>query len=227
MTISNILCETEYIILSVPDFSRDFLDFDLETKEDVDEDLDERAQTADGACVVEAMLAASQIFIYASLREIPTKAKIFSILLDRLRVAINRPNISMMEVWTKEKNLNILLWVLVVACSVAQTWGGRSWWIGKLAEVVKELGLRGELDLEQSMQRVAWTDVFFGDVLNSVWEEVRAYLATVQRTESYLMRTREQGKDPEDTIDPHLLEDLPYCSVQHNMGRWRVGGWYI
>ncbi|KAF2187900.1 hypothetical protein K469DRAFT_568299 [Zopfia rhizophila CBS 207.26] len=192
LTLSNLLYETEYIILSVPDYSRDFLDIDLEPKEGLDEGREERAATADGASVVEALLAATQIFLYASLRELPPKAKIFSILLDRVRVALDRPNSNILDVWRREKNLNTLLWVLVVACSLAPTWGGRMWWTGRLADVVKELGIHGEMDLETSLQRVAWTDIFFGEKLGSIWAEVEAYWSDLGRVGGYLAQTRDE-----------------------------------
>lgn len=226
LTISNLLYETEYIVLSVPDCSRDFLDFDLETHEEPSEDYDGRRCMADGASVVEALLAAVQIFIYASLRELPTKVKIFSILLERLRVALDRPNTSMLDVWKREKNVEILLWVIVIACSTAPPCG-RSWWIGRLSEVCNELGIKGELELERALLRVAWTDVFFGDMLNSIWEEVCMFNTMVQTSEGRHSCSRGQSQDSEDTIDPQLLEDIPSQPIEYDRGRWRVKGWYI
>ncbi|KAF2472848.1 uncharacterized protein BDR25DRAFT_333128 [Lindgomyces ingoldianus] len=226
ITLSNLLYETEYTILSVPDYSRDFLDFDLEPEVEVMEDYEKRAATANGASVVEAVLATVQIFIYASLREIPPKAKIFSILLERVRVAIDRPNISMLEVWRKEKNLNILVWVVVVATTLAPTWGGRRWWIGRVGEVVEELGIHGEQELQRSVQRVAWTDIFFGNVLRSIWEEVTEYLGDVGRVNTNLARDREPSEFA--SLQPTLPEGTPSSlPVEYVRGRWKVDGWYI
>lgn len=202
LTISNLLYETEYIILFVPDYSRDFLDFDLEPKEELDGEYEERARMADAASVVEALLAAAHIFIYAALREVPPKAKIFSILLDRMRVALNRPKIDVIDIWKKEKNLDILVWVLVIACSIAPAWGGRGWFISHLAEVLEELGVHSEIELERTMQRVAWTDVFFGQMLTEIWEDLCAYVAAAQRAEVCLTSAT---RFSENTIDPQLL----------------------
>jgi hypothetical protein len=211
----------------VPDYSRDFLDFDLETHDEFVVDYEERKLMADGASVVEALLAAVQIFIYASLRELPPKVKIFNILLERLRVALDRPTTSMLEAWKREKNVELLLWVIVVACSVAPSWGGRNWWISRLSEVAQELGIKGELELERALLRVAWTDVFFGDMLSSIWEEVCVYNAMIQRSEVYLSRSRGQSQDSEDTIDPRLLAEMSSQPIEYDRGRWRVKGWYI
>lgn len=186
---------------------------------------------ADSASVVEAILAATQIFVYAALREIPSKAKIFSILLERLRVALDRPGVDIVGVWRKEKNLNILLWVLVIASPVALVWGGRSWWIGRLSEVVKELDIHSERELEELVQRVAWTDVFFGEVLDSIWGEVREYRRVVEMAEMCLTSSREGSV--EETIDPRLLdrggelEARLGCPVEYERGRWKVNGWYV
>ena len=233
LTISNLLYETEYTILAVPDYSRDFLDFDLGAREEADdeEDYAERKAMAGSASVVESILAATQMFIYASLREIPPKAKIFSILLDRVRVAVDRPDVSMLDVWRKEKNMNILLWVLVIATSVSSTWEGRTWWIARLGEVVKELNIYSELELEMALQGVAWTDVFFGERLGSIWGEVREYRRVVEMTELYL--EREQSEEWEETIDPRLLdrggelEEELGCPVAYEKGRWKVNGWFV
>ncbi|KAF2034222.1 hypothetical protein EK21DRAFT_97672 [Setomelanomma holmii] len=158
LTLSNLLYETEYTILSVPDRSRDFLDFDLETKTERGADFRVRQNTAHAASVVEALLAAAHIFIYAALRELPTNAKIFSILLERLRITVARPSVCTVHVWRQEINLEMLLWMLVVACSIAPPDGGRIWW--------------SRFDLEKLLQRVAWVDTYFNGVLGGIWEEV-------------------------------------------------------
>jgi hypothetical protein len=233
ITISNLLYETEYIILSVPDYSREFLDFDLTTREETEDEevYEERKSMADRASVVEGILAATQIFVYAALREIPPKAKSLSILLVRLRVAVDRPGVSMLGVWQTEKNVNILLWVLVIASSVASNWGCRTWWIARLSEVVKEIDIHSELELEGALQRVAWTDVFFGEMLSSIWDELRGYRRAMEMKE--LHAEREQEEEWEETVDPRLLdrgaelEDVLGCPVTYDKGRWRVNGWYV
>jgi hypothetical protein len=172
VTLSNLLYETEYIILSVPDYSREFLEFDRDTGKEQDEHYQLREHAADAASVVEGLLAASQIFVYAALRDIPTNAKIFTILLERLRVAVARPLVNIVRVWTKERNINMLLWTFVVACSVAQQDGRREWWIRQLVEVVVALDIQSRSDLEVALQSVAWVDTYFNSVLGEIWEEV-------------------------------------------------------
>lgn len=171
LTFSNLLYETEYMLLSVPDYSRDFLDFDLESRDEQDEDH-AGAALADAASVVEALLAATQIFIYVALREVPPKARLFSILLERLRVALDRPNVSTFSVWAKANNSQMLLWALVVASSVASPEYGRGWWIARLYEVVRDMGIRSLDELQGALAKVAWTDVFFADVLGGVWHDL-------------------------------------------------------
>jgi len=225
LAFSTLVYETEHMILSVPDYSRDFVDFDLETRDEQDEDCEERRMLADGASVAEALLAAAQIFVYAGLREIPAQAKIFGVLLERLRVAIDRRNEFMIGIWRKAKHLNTLLWVLVVASSVAVESHERRWWISQLSDVAAELGIASQTELEGFLTRVAWTDVFFGAALESVWAGSRM-----------ARHTRERGHEAGDgegngdgdgdgdgygdgkTIDPRLLL---------GKGRWKVSGWHV
>lgn len=235
LTFSNLLYETEHTILSVPDKSRDFLDFDLEPHDEHSEDFDERGNLADGASVTEALLAATQIFLYAALREMPPKAKIFSILLERLRVALDRPKVSTIEIWIAAKNLNTLLWVLVVASVVAPSWGGRSWWIGRLSDVIEEVNIRSQTELERILERIAWTDVVFGDALDGVWDEVGEYARGVERAQN--CQARERSTEPEEelvatgTVAPRLLEAHQekglVVPVRFDSGRWKVNGWYV
>ncbi|KAI1577330.1 MgtA Cation transport ATPase [Pyrenophora tritici-repentis] len=112
LTLSNVLYETQFIILSVPDYSRVFLEFDRDADEEHRNDFMHRRHQADAASVVEGLLAAMLIYVYAVLRGLPLKANIFSILLNRLRAAIDRPNSSAREVWEREHNLNMLVWAL-------------------------------------------------------------------------------------------------------------------
>ena len=235
LTISNMLYETEHMILSVPDYSQDFIHFDLGAKDeqqDEDEevkDYGERAQMADSASVIEALLAAVHIFVYASLRELPLRAKIFNIFLERLRVAIERPAVCTLDVWRREKNLGLLLWVLVVATSMTPTWGDRAWWIARLGEVVQELRIYSELELEALLQRVAWTDIFFGDRLGDIWRDVRDYIKVAELTELLAKDQEHEG----DLLDSRIveqgeeLEEELYCPVEFERGRWKINGWYV
>jgi hypothetical protein len=172
LTLSNLLYETEYTILSVPDYSRNFLHFDLEVNEDEDDEWDERRHIANSASVMEALLAACQIFLYAALRDVPTNAELFGILLERVRVAVARPGVDTVDIWRKEHNLPILLWVCVTACSVALPGDGRAFWISILLQVMIGLDVKSRFDLEIALRRVAWVDTFFNNVLGGVWDEV-------------------------------------------------------
>ncbi|KAF2649623.1 hypothetical protein K491DRAFT_721513 [Lophiostoma macrostomum CBS 122681] len=182
-TVCDLLYELMYMVLEVPDYSRDFLDFDMEKQKKVtviqeyrseagreqDRGHDEHeagyeARKADTASVVEALLAAVQVFVFSALRSVPPKAKLFSNLLERLRRALDRPSVDIINTWSREKNEKTLLWVLVVGYSVADAWYGRAWWAGKISEVLKELGhgdLAGEHDFKNLLKGVVWTDGWF------------------------------------------------------------------
>ncbi|KAH8723709.1 hypothetical protein GQ44DRAFT_828094 [Phaeosphaeriaceae sp. PMI808] len=172
LALSELLYESEYIILSVPDRSRDFLDFDFESDQERTEDYAAGEKVANAASIVEGLLAASQIFIYAALRDIPIQARIFSILLERLYTAIARPPVLIIAVWKEERNLNMLLWSLIVACSVVKPGVERVRWIRFLGEVMIELEIKSLFDLETALQRITWVDYYFGNVLRRIWEEV-------------------------------------------------------
>lgn len=70
MTTSNLLYECEYTILSVPDHSRDYLDFDRDNKgqgaDEEDTTYDERKSQADAASIIEAILAATRTTLISS-----------------------------------------------------------------------------------------------------------------------------------------------------------------
>ena len=171
MALSNLLYTTQFILLSVPDRSQDFLKFDQSVQDNNSECSESQKHRADAASVVEALLAAALIFIYAVLRALPLNTKIFAILLRRLRTAIDRPNTSVLETWKREKNLNMLLWALVMACSIA-TDAERTWWTTQLSGVCKEMNIGSREHLEHEMRRVAWTDSFFDDRIDGIWAEV-------------------------------------------------------
>lgn len=172
LTLSNLLYDMQHIVLSVPDRSRDFIEFDREVQAGRNEGEENQRKRADAASVVEGLLAATLIFVYTALRGLPANAKILAILLGRLRIAINRPATSAVEVWGREKNLKTLVWVLVVACSVVKSDEDRAWWISKLSGVCGILGIERQAELEDTMQHIAWIDVFFNRKLDKIWEEM-------------------------------------------------------
>ncbi|EUC40429.1 hypothetical protein COCMIDRAFT_9692 [Bipolaris oryzae ATCC 44560] len=161
LTLSNLLYHMQHIVLSVPDRSRNFIEFDREVQAGRNEGEEDQRKRADAASVVEGLLAATLIFVYSALRGLPNNAKIFSILLGRLRIAIDRPGTSVVEVWGREKNLKMLVWVLVVACSIVTSDEDRAWWISKLSDVCGILGIERQVELEDAMQHIAWIDIFF------------------------------------------------------------------
>ncbi|KAJ5028306.1 MgtA, cation transport ATPase [Bipolaris maydis] len=171
LTLSNLLYDMQYIVLSVPDRSRDFIEFDREVQAGRNEGEENQRKRADAASVVEGLLAATLIFVYTALRGLPANAKIFVVLLGRLRIAIDRPATSAVEVWGREKNLKMLVWVLVVACSVVTSDDDRAWWILKLSDVCGILGIERQAELEDIMQHIAWIDVFFDRKLGKIWED--------------------------------------------------------
>jgi len=234
LTLSNLLYETEYIILSVPDYSRNFLDFGSSSSNEQDDDRQRAAHTAS---VIEALLAAAQIFVYAALRDIPNNAKISTILLERLRVAVARPIVCTIHVWKKERNFNMLLWTFVVACSVAPHGAGREWWIRQLVDIMIEMNIKNRFDLEIALQSVAWVDTYFNSVLGGIWEEV------AQHRGARIMGHRSTMVDQplSRPVDPGLFDARIWESqlgdvtgehgsaesVGYEKGRWEVDGWCI
>ncbi|KAI4662883.1 uncharacterized protein J4E79_004194 [Alternaria viburni] len=170
LTLSNLLYETQFMILSVPDHSHNFLHFDQSIHDEKSDFYDHLKARADAASVVEALLAAALIFVYAVLRALPLNTKIFAILLSRLRAALDRLNAPIVEIWRREKNLNMLLWVLVVASCVA-TGEERMWWIAQLSELCGKRQIISRQHLEHEMRHVAWTDTFFEDRMDAIWAE--------------------------------------------------------
>jgi len=171
LTLSILLYETQFTILSVPDHSHNFLHYDQSIHDVQSDCFDHLKARADAASVVEALLAAALIYVYAVLRALPLNTKIFTILLSRLRTAVDRPNAPIVETWKREKNLNTLLWVLVVASCVA-TGEERTWWIAQLLELCGKRQIGSRQHLEHEMRHVAWTDTFFEDRMDAIWAEV-------------------------------------------------------
>jgi hypothetical protein len=164
------LYEAEFALLSMPDRSSDFLVPDRARRDggwDASSD-----EAANAASVVEGLVAAGQIFLYAALREVPFRAKVFDILLARLKAAVDRPYVNVVEVWEAEGNLETLLWVLVVGTAAAKHWGGSSWWGERAVEVAQRMKVGGKEALKAMLKSVAWTDVFFGQASEEMWEDV-------------------------------------------------------
>lgn len=168
--LANMLYEAEYALLSMPDRSEDFLIPDRARRDGRWDDSDDA--TANAASVVEALIAASQIFLYAALREVPVRAKVFDHLLGRLKATVDRSYVNVVEVWEAERNLHMLLWVLVVGAAVAKGWGGSSWWVEHIVEVVERLQLDGKEAFTAMLKSAAWTDVFFEPVSEDLWNDV-------------------------------------------------------
>lgn len=175
LVLSNLLYEVEFTILSVPDYSRIFLNFDSEFGRadhySGDEKYETRRRQANAASVIEALMAACQIFVFGALREVPRSAKIFSILLERMRIALDRREIYMVDVWRRENNANLLLWVYVLACSVCLE-ETREWWIRQLVHSMREMNVQTRFDLEVVLKHVAWVDGYSSNVLGDIWDDV-------------------------------------------------------
>jgi hypothetical protein len=173
--LSDMLYETEYAVLNVhSDYASESLadDYDYDHDHNTSTLHSERYARADARSIVEAILAATQIFIYAALRDIPTNTKIFSILLQRLRSALDRLETNLLLVWRSRRNLNMLLWVLVVASSMQPPGQVRTWWIVMIADVCGELGIESQEGLEMVLRHVAWVDTWFDAYLGGIWDEV-------------------------------------------------------
>lgn len=188
LTFSNQLYELEYNILSTIDYSLDLdslirdvdgprlLCYSRDSPESEASDNDYAAKHRlenEAALVTEAVLVSAQIFIGAAMRDIPSSAKLYLILLKRLRGAIDRPGVSIIKTWKELNNLNILLWALAVGACVAPR-NKRLWWVEKVAEVMKELGIEGLDGLEGMLRGIAWTDYTFAKALRGVWVQVEA-----------------------------------------------------
>lgn len=199
LALSILLYETQFMILSVPDQSHNFLYFDQSTQDEQSDCYDYLKASADAASVVEAILAAALILVYAVLRALPLNTKIFTILLARLRTAVDRPKTSVVDIWRREKSLNMLLWVLVVACCVV-TGEERMWWVAQLSELCGEMHVRSRQHLEQEMRHVAWTDLFFDDRMDDIWAEV-------MRLRGPTLCRGSLAGFPATTVDPSLCDN--------------------
>ena len=235
-TLSDLLYEMQYTVLSIPDYSRSYIDFDRGSREtdSSDQSCPDRAAAADSASVVEALLAAVQIFVYAALRELPHQAKLFEILLARLRSALDRPAVDMMTVWKNERNSNTLLWVLVTAAIVVEHRPCRSWWIQKVAEGCQVVGVTSLSSLQRVLETVAWNDVFFEPSLHVIWKEAEDAIPHVwdfgddaaqgffqaidgvyDETDDYFQTYDDKGK-----LDQEV-------EMEFEWGRWRDDDWFV
>lgn len=168
-TLSDMLYEVEYMVLNVPDYSRVYIDFDFE-QDGSGEEYEMRQRDANSAAIVEGVLAACQIFIYAALRGVPKNAKIFEILLERVRRALDRPSSrTIFEIWNEQGNTNVLLWMLVIACSVAKD---RAWYVERTEEVLYEMRLENRIEMEMGLRNVAWVDGCLDRVMVDVWNGI-------------------------------------------------------
>ncbi|RMZ70071.1 tachykinin family [Pyrenophora seminiperda CCB06] len=233
VTLSNVLYETQFTILSVPDYSRIFLDFDRDVEEEHRKDSSHRGHRADAASVVEGLLAAVLMYVYAVLRGLPLNATIFTILLSRLRAAIDRPKTCTQEVWEREHNLNMLVWALVVACSVAPS-TYRAWWINQLSKLCETTDLNSQTALEDMMRHVAWTDVFFDGRMDKIWAEVmrmrRSGLYNELLMQAYTSHERPEVLETQmsGSGDDRMVGEGGYRGpVDFEDGRWKVDNWYV
>lgn len=188
LTFSNMLYELEYTILSTIDYSLDLGTVDHETSytmmqrnhspesEASDNDyatLKSHEDAVAAAMVTEAVLTSAQVFICAAMRDIPPSARLYTILLRRLRSTIDRPGISAIKTWKQLKTLHILLWAVVVGACVAPP-SSREWWIEQIVEVMRSACVHSLVELEGVLNGIAWTDYWFADALKGVWEQVDA-----------------------------------------------------
>lgn len=167
------LYEVGYMLGRVEDYSRGYLDFDLAKKvnSEDDEDYRARAAEADASSIVEALVSACQIFLYAALRGVPVRARLFAILAERLRGAVERPGVDTVHVWREYKNENLLLWAMVVGALVVGE-VERRWWVERVGVVAREMGAWGVEEVEGVLGRVAWMEGGFGEGLGGLWREV-------------------------------------------------------
>ncbi|EFQ91271.1 hypothetical protein PTT_11935 [Pyrenophora teres f. teres 0-1] len=233
LTLSNVLYETQFIILSVPDHTRVFLDFDRHVDKEHRNDFVHRRHRADAASVVEGILAAMLIYVYAVLRGLPLKANIFSILLSRLRAAIDRPKSSAQEVWERESNLDMLVWALVVACSVVPSADG-AWWIMQLSGLCEAMSLNSQAELEDIMRHGAWTDVFFHGKMDRIWAEMMRIRRPGPYSESPMHLSTSSGyaaaleTQASSSGNDWTSDKRGYSGpVDFEDGEWKVDDWYV
>lgn len=204
-----LLYEMEYLALSIPDLSQEFRSYDIGLPmigQYTDSfSANSEKMHADDASIVEALVASVQTFVFAAVRGVPPKARIFQILLERLKRALDRRDTDVTEIWRRRNGLQVLLWIHVVAYSVARHGGDGGWWVEQLAELVGELGVYSEEDWRMRLGRVAWIESYFKDVL----EELRAD-ANVHLDDLYGNRGAGIGDSgvTEDLVTPSLPEEM-------------------
>jgi hypothetical protein len=88
-----------------------------------------------------------------------------------MRRALDRPGIRARDIWRREGNVNSLVWVYVLGCSICAR-AAREWWIRGLVGCMLELEMRTREDLEVVLKRVAWVEGYFNGVVGEIWEEI-------------------------------------------------------
>ncbi|OCK84309.1 hypothetical protein K432DRAFT_378712 [Lepidopterella palustris CBS 459.81] len=241
--LANMLYEAEYALLSMPNRSPDFLIPDRHRREGGAAESQEKDETANTAAVIEALVTAGQVFLYAALREVPLRARIFDILLSRLRATVDRPaGVDIVAIWTRERNLQVLLWTLVVGAAVGTQWGGDRWWVVQTAQVVERLEISTREAFKEALKGVAWTDVFFGPMSEGVWEGV-VKLVEEQGRDSDGQDSKDGKREVDEVLEenitpmsdvntvslPILSKDVesPGARIDFVDNRWKVGNWYV
>lgn len=232
LTLSNLLYELQFSALSISDYSHRFSDLQREHQDQdgQDEGYLRRKSIADAASVVESLLAAVQMFVYAALRGLPPNARIFTVLADRLRAALEYAHVSLIDIWRREGQIDMLLWVLVVACSVLPPHSGRTWWIKTLSVVCVKLEVSTPCSLRGRLMRVAWSDVFFDGAIWGIWEEMVRLQLNPHRTGQ--ATTLDKGWLS--LVDPRLVEadsaresNGVNTPMEFEDGRWKINGWFV
>jgi hypothetical protein len=130
----------------------------------------------------------------------------------------------------------MLVWVLVVACSVAPL-ESRAHWIAVLSEVCGEMNITSRIELGDVLKRVVWIDVFFDGEVAGIWAEVLRLRRTTGAGDFITV----WGEASMSTIDPLLLATQTWdkeiewgnngkgyeAPVEFEDGRWKVGNWYV
>jgi hypothetical protein len=146
VNISNMLLDVEYdmLVLSAQ------LGKERKDKEtEVDEDL---------SFICDALVTASQIFLFVSLRSLPVGARVVEIYLSRAMAAIGRDNL--LEMWNKYASYDALLWALFMSMVAATNRPEREAIVAHLREVVAMLGIKSQEALEKHLAGIAWADFF-------------------------------------------------------------------
>ncbi|KAF1992238.1 hypothetical protein K402DRAFT_344394 [Aulographum hederae CBS 113979] len=166
VVIADALLAVEYLVLRMD--ARDEGSGEGFVQGGVDVDLELDVIDADAKAVVEALMAAAQIFLYAGIRLVPIVLRIYSLLVSRLRDALGQ--LRLWEVWERECGGRPLLWVLFMGCLAGQKRGPWQWFVAQSASVAETLGLETPEDYKELLKTIAWTDHgMFDEVAEHVW----------------------------------------------------------